>query len=241
MQQEWEERAHTNAYHWVMSTENAWDKEKYYKTGEDHVAEYVLPFLKQENIPQEEYSTFTMLDIGCGTGRLTRALAKVGAAVTGIDISQEMIQKAKEDNAEISNATFVLGSGKGLDPLPDNAFDFCYSFIVFQHIPDKAVIHNYFHEIKRVLKPGRKAKFQVRGTPGNPPGKVIWFIGFRRFYIALCIWRKILPVVWIHTYGTVYGACFRKNELKHTLTKVGFTKVNTYYETDQHLWAEVQA
>ncbi len=239
MQKEWEERAHTNAYHWVMSNEKTWDKDAYYKSGQDHIVQYVLPFFAKHEIEQSDYTEFSALDIGCGTGRLSRALSSVVKSVTGIDISGEMIEKAKQDNATYDTITFVHGSGIGLQPLKDNSFDFCFSFIVYQHIPNKDVIRSYFAEMMRVLKNGGLAKFQVRGTPGNPPGKVLWFKGLTDKYIALCLWRNVLPVLWVRKYDSVYGACFSAAELQSELQKAGFSKVETYHETNKYLWAEV--
>ncbi len=240
MQKEWEERAQTNAYHWVMSNEETWDKDAYYQSGTDHIQQYVLPFFEKHSIKKTDYAEFSTLDIGCGTGRLSRALSTINAKVTGIDISKEMIEKAKNDNADHKSITFVQGSGIGLQPLNDNSFDFCFSFIVFQHIPNKNVILSYFSEIQRVLKDGGRAKFQVRGTPGNPPGKVLWFKGFTKAYIALCLWRGVVPLLWFRKYDSVYGACFTAKELHMTLQKIGFTGVATYHETEKYLWAEVQ-
>ena len=45
------------------------------------------------------------------------------------------------------------------------SIDFCYSYAVFQHIPDKAVIRNYLREVCRVLKPGGVFKGQLSGLP----------------------------------------------------------------------------
>ena len=47
----------------------------------------------------------------------------------------------------------------------DGSFDFVYSFIVFQHIPDRDVVLRYLREAGRVLKPGGILRCQLRGTP----------------------------------------------------------------------------
>ena len=49
-----------------------------------------------------------------------------------------------------------------------NFFDFVYSYIVFQHIPDRAVVLHYLEEARRVLKPGGILCCQLRGTPPMP-------------------------------------------------------------------------
>ncbi len=55
-------------------------------------------------------------------------------------------------------------SAESLACLPDAAFDFAFSFIVFQHIPSQEVIWSYAKEVFRVLKPGALFKFQVQGS-----------------------------------------------------------------------------
>ena len=47
----------------------------------------------------------------------------------------------------------------------ENYFDFCYSIIVFQHIPSKEIVLNYIKEVSRVLKPKCIFRFQVMGNP----------------------------------------------------------------------------
>ena len=42
-------------------------------------------------------------------------------------------------------------------------FDFAYSEIVFQHIPNRDVIENYVREVNRLLRPGALFKFQLHG------------------------------------------------------------------------------
>lgn len=243
MKQEWEQRAQENAYHWVVSEETDWNKDAYYQRGKDHIATYVQPFWKEKGFTTNEITQFHVLDIGCGTGRLSRALSEHVAKVTGIDISETMLQKAKQDNADRANIEFLQTDGTNFAQVATNSIDFIFSLIVFQHIPSQIVVEGYFSEMNRVLKPGACAKIQVRGTPGNPPGKVLWFHGFRSFYIAFCLWRNKIPMLWARRYNTVYGACFTPMQLKTKLQKAGFNQVNVYYEKNnpQHLWAEVQA
>jgi SAM-dependent methyltransferase len=103
-----------------------------------------------------------VLDIGCGVGRLTRVLASRAGSVTGIDISAEMVERAR---ANVPEATFVVGDGTSLRPLPDAGFDGVVSLVVFQHIPEPAVTLGYVGEIGRVLRPGGWAAFQVSDDP----------------------------------------------------------------------------
>jgi len=96
---------------------------------------------------------------------MTFPLANRFGTVEAIDISGEMIHRAKELQARlgITNVRFQLGNGKDLKPYPDESMDFAFSFIVFQHIPEISIILNYVREIGRVLKKGGLFRFQVNG------------------------------------------------------------------------------
>ncbi len=98
----------------------------------------------------------TVLDVGCGTGRLALHISKVvgpSGSVVGIDPSPHRIQvaEAKLKGLEHGNLRFKLGQGEDLISLPSGVFDHvCYSS-VFHWIGDKAAA---LAEANRVLKPG---------------------------------------------------------------------------------------
>ncbi len=78
----------------------------------------------------------TVLDVGTGTGRAALALARGGAAVTGIDASAEMLRVA-QDRAVASGlaARFEVGDAHAL-AFPDQSFDAAVSLRVLMHTPD---------------------------------------------------------------------------------------------------------
>jgi SAM-dependent methyltransferase len=109
--------------------------------------------------------TDVVLDIGCGIGRLTRVLAGRAAEVYGLDVSAEMIQRAKQLNAHLRNVRWLHGDGLSLAAIGDSAVDACVSHVVFQHIPDPQITLGYVREIGRVLRPGGWTAFQVSNDP----------------------------------------------------------------------------
>jgi arsenite methyltransferase len=96
-----------------------------------------------------------VLDVGCGAGMDTLIAAQmVGptGSVTGIDMTPEMVAKARRSVAEmrLATVTIVEGSAERL-PFADASFDVVISNGVIDLIPDKDAV---FSEIVRVLRPG---------------------------------------------------------------------------------------
>jgi ubiquinone/menaquinone biosynthesis C-methylase UbiE len=104
--------------------------------------------------------TDTVLEIGCGVGRIGRELAPCCGEWHGADISGNMIAHAAERTAGIPNVYLHELPGNSLDIFPDNCFDCVYSSIVFMHI-DKIDMFVYISEALRVLKPGGRAYFDT--------------------------------------------------------------------------------
>ena len=99
----------------------------------------------------------TVLDLGSGAGiDAILAAKKVGSKgkVIGVDMTEEMVEKAKENakKQNISNAEFMLGEIEKL-PLDDNSVDTIITNCVINLTPDKA---KTFSKAYRVLKPGGK-------------------------------------------------------------------------------------
>lgn len=89
-----------------------------------------------------------VLDVGCGTGELVFVLADMGHTVTGIDLSEEMLKKAREKGKKLGlNAKFATGDAEKLD-FDDASFDVVYNRHLLWTLshPEKAL-----QEWKRVL------------------------------------------------------------------------------------------
>ncbi len=108
------------------------------------------------------------LEIGCGVGRYTVHLADEFAVVDAVDISPTMIRIAVEHGLP-ANVTAHVGSGRDLAGLPDGAFDFVFSHLVFQHIATGHVVAAYLREVGRVLAPGAVAVLQFDTRPFSLP------------------------------------------------------------------------
>jgi ubiquinone/menaquinone biosynthesis C-methylase UbiE len=88
-----------------------------------------------------------LLDIGCGTGLFIGKYLQNGGSAVGIDISRNMIEKAR---IRCPGSPFTLGTGEGL-PFRDGSFDAVSSLLVFTYLRDPAAM---LDEAYRVLKPG---------------------------------------------------------------------------------------
>lgn len=105
--------------------------------------------------------TDTALDIGCGVGRITRVLAGTSKRVIALDVSPEMLGRARDLNPDAQNVEWLLGDGVSLAGVDAESVDACVSQVVLQHIPDPVITLGYVREIGRVLSPGGWAAIQV--------------------------------------------------------------------------------
>jgi ubiquinone/menaquinone biosynthesis C-methylase UbiE len=89
------------------------------------------------------------LDFGCGTGRSTRFLKKLGFDAVGIDISEDMLEKAREIDPE---GGYSLVEDGDFSEFSDETFDLVLSAFTFDNIPTMEKKVKNFREIRRLLK-----------------------------------------------------------------------------------------
>ncbi|MGB3685675.1 MAG: class I SAM-dependent methyltransferase [Ornithinimicrobium sp.] len=103
----------------------------------------------------------TVLDAGCGTGRMSRYLADQECQVTGIDVSNGMIEMARRDHPDIDTS---VGSIADL-PYGDATFEGAFYWYSVIHLPDEA-LPQVFTEAYRVIRPGGLALFSFQTGHG---------------------------------------------------------------------------
>ncbi|MFX0196116.1 MAG: class I SAM-dependent methyltransferase [Candidatus Hodarchaeota archaeon] len=160
MKEFWNQKARKNAMYYVSTFRpyNEQDPEEFWKWGKILTERY----LKESGIffTGEEM----VLDLGCGIGRMTKALAERFAEVYGLDVSEEMINQAHKNLKDYKNIKLEVGNGKDLSNFGDKMFDLIFSYLTFQHIPDVQITLQYIREAGRVLKNGGYFYFQANNS-----------------------------------------------------------------------------
>ncbi|HEV8593993.1 MAG TPA: methyltransferase domain-containing protein [Thermoplasmata archaeon] len=106
-------------------------------------------FFDSLDLKPEDLRGRRVLDAGCGSGRLTRALAAFGAEVVGLDVAETIDLVARQGPA-LSNLHLVQGNLLHI-PLADNAFDIVWSSGVIHHTGNTP---QAFANLARVVRPG---------------------------------------------------------------------------------------
>ncbi len=118
------------------------------RAADDRQREMLESYLSEIEFPANS----RVVEIGCGTGGVTRTLANWPnvAEALGVDPSEIFISKAKELGDGVSNLSFEVGDGRSL-PLKDQSFDVAIVHTTMCHVPNP---ESLLQEAYRVLKPG---------------------------------------------------------------------------------------
>ena len=164
MKADWNKRARDSAEYFIATHEDA-SEDAFRSSGERDARlmfEGLDQFLGERDV----------VDIGCGIGRMDEFVAAKCRHLTGVDVSGEMVRKAADRLAHLSNVNFVECDGSTL-PLPDASVDTVFSHICFQHTP-RQVTRSYFREVYRILRAPGGFVFQMpewnERAPADPPG-----------------------------------------------------------------------
>jgi SAM-dependent methyltransferase len=168
----WEAWAQVDPY-WAILSEpehkgGKWDLDAFFQSGVEEIG-LLLGQLDERNI---KVARGRCLDFGCGAGRLSQALAEQFDHVDGVDISETMVQLARQHNRHGDRCTFHVNSAPDLRLFDDGTFDFVFTTIVLQHNePD--VAEGYIRELVRILATDGVAVFdmpaQLRAAEPLPP------------------------------------------------------------------------
>jgi demethylmenaquinone methyltransferase / 2-methoxy-6-polyprenyl-1,4-benzoquinol methylase len=119
------------------------------------------------------------LDLCCGTGDISFALAQRGAETIGLDFSPQMLEVAesrqKNRNSQFANLKFLQGDAQQI-PFPDNSFDIV---TIGYGLRNLASWENGLAEMRRVARPGARLVVLDFGKPPNALWRAVYFAHLR--------------------------------------------------------------
>ena len=178
---------------------------------------YYLAYRDLPAIIVEHVKGKRALDFGCGAGRSTRFLERLGFETVGVDISEDMLKKARERD---SGGDYRLIEEGDFSQFRDGTFDLVLSAFTFDNVPTLKKKARNFREIRRLIKSeGRMvnlvsspeiythewASFSTKDFPENKHAKSGDKV--RIIQMDLEDKRPVVDVVWTdESYQMVYKA-----------------------------------
>ena len=162
MRADWNRRAREDVHFYVAFGRRSQEEQDFLASAAEATSALEAEFSR---LPPSAPENRSALEIGCGPGRLMRPMSRHFGEIHGVDISDEMVRLACDQLKDIPHAHVQVTPDSRLRMFRDGSFDFVYSYVVFQHIPNRDVVLNYLREAGRVLKPGGILRCQLRGTP----------------------------------------------------------------------------
>jgi SAM-dependent methyltransferase len=156
----WEDAARADAQ-WFVLTDHSLSEEQFYKQGRDEIAAS-MAYLEERGLVDQKRRA---LDFGCGLGRLSVALADYYEHVDGVDIAQEMVDRARPHDRVSYHRLDDLW-------LLDGDYDLIYSDITLQHNPS-VLQEPYVKSFIRLLSPEGIAVFDITAGRGLLPSFVL--------------------------------------------------------------------
>ncbi len=124
---------------WNVNTENWINKEQSVRTG--FLDAWMLRAMG-------DVEGRRVLDIGCGEGRFCRLLAGLGAEITGIDLTEGLVERAQAQSEGVG--TYLVGNAHDLAGVEDESFDLAVSYIVMVDLFNfREAIRSSYRVLKR--------------------------------------------------------------------------------------------
>jgi ubiquinone/menaquinone biosynthesis C-methylase UbiE len=216
----WEEKARLNPLFAVMSDEvfkdsgtefNEQQLKTFYEQGERFWKKWLRQMLWDKS--EDEIRNTSILEYGCGMGRIINQAAAMGMKAAGLDISSSQLEYARNFCPNAKNIDFLLLDEKGAIPVGDGAFDIVYSYAVLQHIKQSSALESAISEICRVVKKGGLVRVQVRSQHAYLSYlQYKWFHSINLETSSWCFYLRktgpiYLPVIRKNKHTNWVGAC----------------------------------
>jgi len=120
----------------------------------------------QKYLAHRVYPGAEVLSVGCGPGVILRAVSNLDSSIraTGIDVSEDRLEQAREKNRENSRVKFVCGDAQSME-FPSDSFDLVYCRMLLQYLKEK---EQAVSEMARVCKRGGTVLLQ------DLDGQLLW-------------------------------------------------------------------
>lgn len=119
------------------------------------------------------------LELGCGTGVFLERVARSGARIVGIDLSPDLLARARLRLAATASVSLTRGNAEQT-PYPDASFDTVYGSSILHHLDLGAALGEAF----RVLRPGGRAVFAEPNIL-NPQVALMFHLGMTKRYFGV--------------------------------------------------------
>ena len=198
---------------------------------------YIAKLKKQFNFEKA-------LDIGCGTGSCTLALAQSGAETTGIDLSKSMLDEARKNSIAYGlNIDFINCGMKNMLSKVKGKFNLLMSMgNTLPHLLNKDDLHSMLTSCKQLLNPGGQlilnllnydkildTKERVIGITRSKNHEFIRFYDFHPPYVSFNLleidWREGNP---LHKIVSTKLYPYTRLELESALQHAGFRELKIY-------------
>jgi ubiquinone/menaquinone biosynthesis C-methylase UbiE len=223
MKRDWDIRGRLDPMWYIASSRHDWNPEEFFASGDEVVNRMQAEFFSPMGF---DPSDKCMLDIGCGIGRMTLAFGKIFHEVYGTDLSPVMLDQAASNAVNSPNVKLTLGNGVNLGQYADASIDFCFSHLVFMHIPQEDIVLGYVREIGRVLREGGLFRFDLSNARFAKIKRwafTFMAVGYRNVKIRIpWMEQKLLdPQSRIFQFETIDGAAISLGKLRAIMKESG--------------------
>ena len=138
-------------------------------------------------VPMQTGPDRSVVDVGCGLGRVSFALAEHFGEVLGVDIAESLIQEARSRNIS-SRLRFEVLQGTEMEPGVTDRFDTVFANEVLYLLP-WGLLEGYARDALRVLRPGGEFVFQLNLEPIRWTTRFSWQIRKILYRLGVKRWR----------------------------------------------------
>lgn len=145
MKDDWNERAERDVLYYILNMDKYRDIRVFNQAGiEDanRILTSVASLIKNRE---------SVLDVGCGIGRVLKYVSQCFDCAYGVDVSDQMIRMASVFLKHCENISLYDINGESFPQITNSSIDLAYATLVFEHLPTKEIGFNLIREIYRVL------------------------------------------------------------------------------------------